>query len=56
MKKLHLDILGLSEVIWLGAGKIKSGMLRIRYSSVTKHVEVVAFILDPVQREMVKRF
>ena len=50
IKRLKLNILGMSEVRWTGAGEFDSDGYRVIYSGRDKHERGVSIILDPVTK------
>ena len=45
MKKIEKNVLGISQVRWLGPGKIISGKFKMVYSGSTEHERGVAILL-----------
>ncbi|GFN91316.1 reverse transcriptase [Plakobranchus ocellatus] len=56
MERMKIDILGLSEVRWQGAGVITSGNYKIFYSGGTTHERGVGIILDKEIGKAVKGY
>lgn len=56
MEKLKIDILGLSEMRWKGAGEMISEGYKIIYSGGVKHERGVGIIIRPEMAKTVKGF
>ena len=54
MKRVKMNILGMSEVRWQGARKITSGTFEIFYTGGTKHERRVALVLEQEMGKIVK--
>lgn len=56
MTRTGLNILGISEMRWIGAGEMYSDNFRIIYSGGNNHTKGVGIILDAERAKMVKGF
>ena len=56
MDRLVINILGICEVRWAGAGKISSGKYTIIYSGGQKHENGVGFVLDEEHAKSLRGF
>ena len=54
MSRMKVNILGLSEVRWKGAGEFESDGYKVIYSGEDKHERGVGIILDPDTKKYVK--
>ena len=55
MRRVKVNILGISEVRWKGAGEFESDGYKVIYSGGEKHEGGVGIILDPDTKKYVKR-
>ena len=56
MERLKINILGLSEVRWKGAGETTSGKSKFYYSGGEEHERGVGIILDEEASKSVKGY
>ena len=56
MERLRINMFGIYEVRWTGAGKISSDKCTVIYSGGQEHEKVVGFILDQERAKFLKGF